>query len=203
MKICKKLGHEYADGFRSCPICNAEAKRKWKEVNKDRIAETCKKWRASNPDRYLEAVRRWQRNNKDRHVENGRKYQEANRERVAKYKKNYEKERRANNSLFKLSGNIRNLIRNSFNNKGWSKATRTQSILGCDFVTLEAHLISTALKNYGYWLDCQEYHIDHIIPVSSATTEEELLKLNHYTNLQYLTPEDNLKKSNNAPETTR
>ena len=38
--------------------------------------------------------------------------------------------------------------------------------------------------------------IDHRIPVSQATTtEEEMLKLNHYLNLQWLTREDNLKKS--------
>jgi len=30
------------------------------------------------------------------------------------------------------------------------------------------------------------WDIDHIIPLSSATTEEELIKLNHYTNLRPL-----------------
>lgn len=68
-------------------------------------------------------------------------------------------------------------------------------MIGCDFQTLEIHLIQTALKNYGMWLDCNEYHIDHIVPISSATSEDELIKLSHYTNLQYLTPYDNLSKS--------
>ena len=30
------------------------------------------------------------------------------------------------------------------------------------------------------------WDIDHIIPLSTATTEEELLKLNHFSNLQPL-----------------
>jgi HNH endonuclease len=30
------------------------------------------------------------------------------------------------------------------------------------------------------------WDIDHIIPISSAVTEEDILKLNHYTNLQPL-----------------
>jgi hypothetical protein len=40
------------------------------------------------------------------------------------------------------------------------------------------------------------WHIDHKIPLSSAKTEEEAYQLCHYTNLQPLWAEDNLKKSN-------
>jgi len=48
--------------------------------------------------------------------------------------------------------------------------------------------------NYGEW------HIDHIIPLCSATTVEELEKLCHYTNLQPLWAEENLFKGGKMPE---
>jgi len=38
------------------------------------------------------------------------------------------------------------------------------------------------------------WHMDHIIPISSAKKEEDLYRLNHYTNFQPLYWLDNLKK---------
>ena len=44
------------------------------------------------------------------------------------------------------------------------------------------------------WIELSLLHIDHIIPISSAKTKEDVIKLNHYSNLQYLFAEDNLEK---------
>jgi hypothetical protein len=46
------------------------------------------------------------------------------------------------------------------------------------------------------WSNIGTWHIDHIIPLSSAKTEDEVYILCHHTNLQPLWAEDNLKKSN-------
>jgi hypothetical protein len=40
------------------------------------------------------------------------------------------------------------------------------------------------------------WHIDHIVPLSSAKTEEDVIKLCHYSNLQPLWSIDNYKKGN-------
>ena len=42
--------------------------------------------------------------------------------------------------------------------------------------------------NYGKYNGCFNYgwDIDHIIPISTAVNDQDLLRLNHYTNLQPL-----------------
>ena len=46
------------------------------------------------------------------------------------------------------------------------------------------------------WNNAGEWHIDHIYPISLATDENHLIKLNHYTNFQPLLALDNIRKSN-------
>jgi hypothetical protein len=62
--------------------------------------------------------------------------------------------------------------------------------------------MQTAINNYSYYDENFNYHIDHIKPLKLAKTEEEVYILNHYTNLQLLTPKDNLKKSDKYNEMT-
>ena len=58
------------------------------------------------------------------------------------------------------------------------------------------HLYKTFKSNYGYeWNGVEPVHIDHIIPLATANTEEEVIALCHYTNLQLLKAQDNLSKN--------
>jgi hypothetical protein len=52
------------------------------------------------------------------------------------------------------------------------------------------------------WDNRNKWHIDHIIPLSSAKTEEEIYKLAHYTNLQPLWAEDNLSKGDTIKDSS-
>ena len=49
------------------------------------------------------------------------------------------------------------------------------------------------------WENRSEWEIDHIIPLASATTEEDVIRLNHYTNLRPLWTIDNQSKRDKMP----
>jgi hypothetical protein len=79
--------------------------------------------------------------------------------------------------------------------KNISKNNKTFNIVGCTPEQLKEHLEKQFINGMS-WNNRGDWHIDHIIPLSSVKTEEELLKLFHYSNLQPLWAIDNIKKSN-------
>jgi hypothetical protein len=94
-----------------------------------------------------------------------------------------------------LIDSFRTLISGSFYRKGYTKKSRTYQILGCTFEEFKLHIekqftIGMNWENKGKW------HLDHIYPISLAKDEEELIRLNHYTNFQPMWAIDNIKKSN-------
>ena len=81
--------------------------------------------------------------------------------------------------------------------KGKDNSIFTRKIIGCSPKELKKHLennwaVGMNWNNYGFY----GWHIDHIIPVSSANNKKELYVLFHHTNLQPLWARENLKKSN-------
>ena len=88
---------------------------------------------------------------------------------------------------------------------GSTKTSKTTQILGCSFDEFREHIQSQWLP-WMNWDNRGKYNgeynhgwdLDHIIPISEANTEEELVKLNHYTNFQPLCSKINrdIKKDN-------
>ena len=81
----------------------------------------------------------------------------------------------------------------AFKRTKFKKGYRTREIIGCEYEQLIEHMESQFTDGMS-WDNKGEWHIDHIIPISSAVTEEDVIRLNHYTNLQPLWAKDNLFK---------
>lgn len=100
-----------------------------------------------------------------------------------------------NDPLYAIVGRCRARINQVFRKKGYKKKSRTHEIIGCSHEFLFQH-IESKFKDGMTWENRSEWHIDHIMPISMAKTEDEVIQLSHYTNLQPLWAADNLLKSN-------
>lgn len=105
------------------------------------------------------------------------------------------KQRREDDPLFKLKCNLRNLIKNSLTLQGYTKKSKTYEIVGLTYIDFQ-NFIESKFQEGMTWENYGEWHLDHIVPVSSAIDEESLINLNYYTNFQPLWALDNLRKSN-------
>tara|TARA_R110000764_G_scaffold19848_1_gene51652 strand:+ start:26 stop:352 length:327 start_codon:yes stop_codon:yes gene_type:complete len=96
--------------------------------------------------------------------------------------------------MFKLKCNLRQRAYSAFKNKGYSKDSKTQEMLGVDWEVCKAHIERQFTKGMN-WANYSKWHVDHIIPLASAKTPERLKQLCHYSNLQPMWAEDNIMKS--------
>lgn len=109
-----------------------------------------------------------------------------------------EKQRRKNDPMFTMVKRLRKRLRESVLNKHEIRDKKLREILGCSYEELLVHLESKFLENMS-WENMNLWHIDHIIPLASAKSLEDVYRLNHYTNLQPLWAEDNLRKNARLP----
>ena len=188
-----------------CKLCYKAYYKK----NKKNIIEQTKRYRKANKESVAEYFKQRYKDNKEAINEYQKKYYRANKADLAEYRKQYyhanksdmvqkgveyARERRANDPLFRLTHNIRSLIGNSFRNGGFNKKSKTAEILGCSFEEFHRHIENQFVGDMS-WSRFDEIHIDHRLPLSAATTEAELLVLNHHRNLQPMWATDNMAKS--------
>ena len=202
MKICNKCNtikplYEFgrhvrqADGLRRiCKRCeNAAAKARTSiPAVKEKAKLTQAKYRSS--EKGIET-----RKNYDD------KYRQSDKRKTYKreYDKAYFAKRRRIDVLFNLACKVRKLINIGLKKQGFTKNSKSADLLGCDFSMLVTHLESQ-FKPEMTWDNFGEWHIDHVIPISSATTLDEFVHLTHYTNLQPMWGEYNIQKSNMMPD---
>lgn len=173
-----------------------EYQRKYKEQDEDRFKEQQKRYKDKNKEKIRERTKKYEEEHKEEVLEYRKEYFIKNRDKILKYNREYIRNRRENDNLFNFKHKVRNLIKSSFSRKRFDKKGHTKDILGCDFEFFKNYLLKTFFENYGYEYDGEEaVHIDHIVPLAIAKTEEDVIRLCHYTNLQLLKATDNLRKS--------
>lgn len=105
------------------------------------------------------------------------------------------KRRYHTNPMNALKERIRTRLYSFLKYQNRTKSQTTLEMIGCDWETLKEHIESQFINGMT-WENKDQWHIDHIIPLASANTEKEILKLAHYTNLQPLWAIENLQKGN-------
>jgi hypothetical protein len=149
---------------------------------KECVKKSKKEYRENYPEKRKETKDKWNKNNI---------------EKVKEYKKRTHKRRMERDHLYRVITVLRYRINNFLKRKNISKRSSLIKIIGLNEVDFRGYIENKftegmTWENYGW----HGWHIDHIIPLSSAKTEEEAYKLCHYTNLQPLWKQDNFNKSN-------
>ena len=217
---CKSCLSKYLKQYRSENKQRiSEFNKRWAGAHKEELSNYRLNWQRNNREKCRAYNKKFSQNMTEEQKEKARarfkrfldakaddpNYREQrrawNRESTKRRRKKitaYEENRKKIDPVFKLKKQIRNEIRMSFNRRGFRKSERTEEIVGCTLQELYDHLCKTYLIRYG-----EEYngnrvvHIDHIIPLANAHTEDEVRKLCRWDNLQLLTAEDNLIKNAN------
>jgi hypothetical protein len=156
---------------------------------KDKIRS--KKWNADNLDKFKSNSKRWNQRNRERCREYCKKWRSKNKKR----KREYESQLKKLSTLYGITQSIRALVLTKFREGGYTKKSKVYEIIGCSYDDFKKHIESQFQEGMS-WQNHNRYgwHLDHIIPCASAKTEEELIKLNHYTNYQPLWAKDNMTK---------
>jgi hypothetical protein len=186
--------------------------KKYREKNKEKAKKYQENYHPiyyqENKEMLIDKHKTYRENNKEKEQIRHKIYRENNADKIKIYRISYKEirnlkhiEKMKINPLYKLKHNIRGLIKNGFKSKYYIKQSKTQDILGCSFEEFKLHLESQFENwmnwdNFGNSIDGiiepnKTWDIDHIIPISLAKTEEDIIKLNHFTNLQPLCSYEN------------
>ena len=218
-KICSKCGIEKnvcefnirknrkSKYTSQCKLCICKNGKKYRENNLDLIKSRKKIYYDKNNEVLNKKVKEWYKKNSEKALQQKRNYYQENRELVLERSKlwsknnrdkvnDYIKTKKEQNPLFRVELNIRGRIKQYLKQKNITQKNKTYNIVGIGINDLKKYIENQftegmSWENYGMY----GWHIDHIIPLCSANDENELIKLFHYTNLQPLWAEDNLKKN--------
>ena len=181
---------KFTDGKNpTCKECNKERSSKYYYDNRNKIMEKDRIQRET--EEYKERRKNYLEENREQIIKTNKLYKLNNREKVLQEKRDYY-QRKKNDPIFALTKRLRQGIYRSIRG---AKLRSSLDILGCTEEEFKIHIENQFTDDMS-WGRLSEIHIDHIIPISSAETLEDVYRLNHYTNLQPLWARDNIQKYN-------
>lgn len=174
------------------------------EIKRSAEIERLKNRYASKKDEHLQKIKEYQIKNADVIRERRRRYRQKNASKIKVAKQIYAEnnrekisksiaKRRANNPIVRMANSMRRSIRR-YLDAGQKGEMSSFEIIGCSKDDLRKYLESKfrdgmTWRNYG-----KHWHIDHVVPLISAKSEDEIKRLCHWTNLQPLTAFENISK---------
>jgi hypothetical protein len=146
------------------------------------------------------------------HIQKVRKYYQDNKVRILKRQKiaynlnkdkffqktySYRNKRCKIDAVYKMKLRLSSRINKALKRCNGNGYKSTVLFLGAPLDIVRKHIENQftqgmSWKNYGI----NGWHVDHIIPLSSGKTYEDIKRLCHYTNLQPLWALDNIRKGN-------
>jgi hypothetical protein len=202
-ECCRKKNAEYV---KANPDKKLESDKKSYEKLKEKKLAQKKEYYLKKKEEILLKRKEYHLNNKEKISFKNKEYRAANLEHLKKHNREYQRKYAKilsikrqqlidSTPLRQFKERIRQLVKNSFYRLKHNKHRHTSQILGADWGIVKEHFVSQ-FKDGMTWeaFIAGEIHVDHIQPLASAKTEEELIALCHYTNLQPLWCLDNLSK---------
>jgi len=151
-----------------------------------------------NKEESVNRVLAW-RENKFGHIKKEKQEKRLEKQRL-KEEKRLEKEYRKE-YITPLIKRIRSLVCGVISKNQLPKDNGNYLYLGCEYDFFKNHIEKQFVKGMD-WTNREYWQLDHIIPLSSAKTQEELIPLFHHTNIQPLWADDNKTKGNKIPKLT-
>jgi hypothetical protein len=179
-----------------CRVCE-----KNKRANRD------EQYRLNNREKMKLSSENYRKKNEEKVKKYDKDYRENNKEKIRIKNKNW-RNKVSSLPIYKVKNSVSKMISKVIKRNGYSKKSRTHEILGCSYEEFKKHLESQwetwmNWDNYGNPKDGilepnKTWDIDHVIPLSNAINEEDLIGLNHFSNLQPLCSHynRNIKKDN-------
>jgi hypothetical protein len=182
-KVCCKCKEEKSNSeFNKSSRNKCSLRGECKSCQKKYYNQNSEKLKKRRKERYSE--------NSYEELNNNKNYYIKNKKEIIKTLRT----KRQTDFFYRMKNNLRSRLIQFLSSHKLHKDNKTFDIVGCSPEFLKEYLENKFTEGMSWELMGKDIHIDHIIPLSSAKSEEDVYKLCHYTNLQPLWAEDNLSK---------